>query len=93
MIILGRRVHCFTYFFWIAYKVMLGNEGHAGYEIPWTPLRILPLVSGPSFHDHHHSMNVGCYAGSCYLWDVLLGTSEHYFKGFLNEKIERAKVQ
>ena len=83
MVLLGGQVHCFTYFFWIAYKVMIGNEAHAGYEFPWSPFRVLPLVSGPSFHDHHHSNNVGNYAGSCYLWDVLLGTSDHYFKVFL----------
>ena len=40
---------------------------------------------GPSYHDHHHSHNVGNYSGSCYLWDLILGTGDHFFKQFLKE--------
>lgn len=61
----------------------MGTEAHSGYEFPWSPMRVLPFVGGPSFHDHHHSNNVGNYAGSCYLWDLMLGTSDHYWKQIL----------
>lgn len=85
-VFLGSRAHCFTFFFWIAWKVMISSEGHSGYEFPWSPMRVLPLVSGPSYHDHHHSNNVGNFAGSCYFWDLMLGTSDPYWKEYLKEK-------
>jgi len=40
-------------------------------------------VAGPSYHDHHHSKNVGNYAGSCYFWDIMLETGETYFDEML----------
>jgi len=46
-------------------------------------MRVLPFIAGPSHHDHHHSMNVGNYAGSCYLWDFALDTNVHYMDKFL----------
>lgn len=78
-IVLGGKAHVFTFFFWIWWKVLISTEGHSGYEFPWSPMRALPLVSGPSFHDHHHSHNIGNFAGSCYFWDVMLGTSSNYW--------------
>jgi len=50
----------------------MSSEGHSGYEFPWSPMRAMPLISGASFHDHHHSVNIGNFAGSCILWDVML---------------------
>jgi sterol desaturase/sphingolipid hydroxylase (fatty acid hydroxylase superfamily) len=44
---------------------------------------VIPFVSGPSYHDHHHSNNVGNFSGSCYLWDVLLDTNQEYMDDFL----------
>ena len=79
-IVLGGKAHVFTFFFWIWWKVMISTEGHSGYEFPWSPMRVLPLVSGPSFHDHHHSHNVGNFSGSCYFWDLIFGTSAHYWQ-------------
>jgi len=64
---------------------MLSTETHSGYEFPWSPTRILPMVSGPSYHDHHHSNNVGNFAGSIYFWDVMMGTSDAYFDDFLGK--------
>jgi sterol desaturase/sphingolipid hydroxylase (fatty acid hydroxylase superfamily) len=48
-------------------------------------MRVLPFVSGASYHDHHHSHNVGNYAGSCYIWDLLLGTNKEYMKQWLKK--------
>jgi len=46
-------------------------------------MRVLPLVTGPSYHDHHHSNNVGNFAGSCYLWDLIFNTNEEYMNNFI----------
>ena len=82
-LIMGDRIHCFTYFFWIAWKVLNSSEGHAGYEFPWSPMRVFPFVSGASFHDHHHSTNIGNYGSACYLWDMTMGTGDLYFDQFI----------
>lgn len=82
-VILGSRAHCFTYFCWISWKTLMITEGHAGYEFKWSPLRVMPLIAEPSYHDYHHSHNVGNYAASCYLWDVLCDTNVHYINDFL----------
>ncbi len=49
-------------------------------------MRVIPLVAEVEFHDNHHSLNVGNYAGSWYIWDVLLGTAGPYLDEFLGEK-------
>ena len=67
---------------------MTSSEGHAGYEFPWSPVRVMPFIAGPSFHDHHHSTNSGNFAGSVYILDVLFGTSDLYFDDFLKIKGE-----
>lgn len=81
-IILGSRVHCFTFFFWQAWKMMVSTEGHCGYNFPWSPTRIFLFVSDPSFHDYHHSKNVGNYCGSIYLWDHFNGSAQKYFEQY-----------
>lgn len=44
---------------------------------------MVPFVTGPSYHDHHHSHNAGNFAGSCYLWDLMLDTNVPYMNDFL----------
>ena len=86
MSLLGSQVHVFTYLFWIGWKMVIGVESHSGYEFPFSPFRVLPLFSGPNFHDYHHSHNVGTFASTCYFWDLMMGSSPDYFKYFLNRK-------
>ena len=80
---LGDQLHCFTFFYWIILKALVSSEGHSGYEFPWSPFRVLPLIMGSSFHDYHHSSNIGTYGASCYFWDLMTGTSDQFFKQFL----------
>jgi sterol desaturase/sphingolipid hydroxylase (fatty acid hydroxylase superfamily) len=84
-ILLGSRVHCFTFFFWIWIKVNIGSENHSGYDFPWSPIRVLPFVFGSNYHDHHHSDNVGNMGGSCYLWDLMLDTNVPYVDKYLKQ--------
>ena len=84
--ILGGEVHCFILFFWICWNMITSTESHCGYEFPFSPFRVMPLISGASFHDFHHSKNVGNFASNCYFWDLLMGTSSEYFNEFLGRK-------
>jgi hypothetical protein len=56
-------------------------------------MRIIPFVTGPSYHDHHHSHNIGNFAGSCYLWDLMLDTNVPYMNDFLKNWFEKSDVK
>jgi methylsterol monooxygenase/4-alpha-methyl-delta7-sterol-4alpha-methyl oxidase len=87
LLFLGSRVHCFTYFFWLFWKIHIGTENHSGYDFPWSPIRVFPFVCGASFHDHHHSVNVGNYGLSTYTWDLMFETGQPYLDDFLERKV------
>lgn len=80
------RVHIFVLFLWLIYKTFLSTEGHSGYEFPWSPTRILPFVYGSSYHDFHHSKNVGNYSASIYVFELLAGTNKTFFDRVLAEE-------
>lgn len=80
------KTHIFVFFLWQIYKVFLSTEGHSGYEFPWCPFRILPFIYGPSYHDFHHSKNVGNYSASIYVFELLAGTNNAFFDRVLGEK-------
>jgi len=80
------QLHAFSAFFWVFWKSTVSLEEHSGFQFPWSLTQIIPLTTGSSYHDHHHSNNVGNYSGSCYFWDVVLGTAEDYFKVYLKDK-------
>lgn len=83
VMMMGSHLHCFTYFFWGCLKSFLSTEGHSGYEFPWSPFRVLPLVMGSNMHDYHHSCGLGTYANTFYFYDLITCTSDEYFKKFL----------
>lgn len=80
------KTHIFVFFLWQIYKIYLSTEGHSGYEFPWSPFRILPFIYGPSYHDFHHSKNVGNYSASIYVFELLTGTNKAFFDRVLGEK-------
>lgn len=88
LLFLGSRVHCFTYFFWLFWKIHIGTENHSGYDFPWSPIRVFPFVCGASFHDHHHSVNIGNYGLSTYTWDLMFETGQPYLDDFLERKVD-----
>jgi len=49
-------------------------------------MRVLPFVMGPTYHDHHHSNNVGNFGGSCYFWDFVFDTNVIFMDNFLKVK-------
>jgi 4-alpha-methyl-delta7-sterol-4alpha-methyl oxidase len=87
--VLGGNAHCFMLIFWQVWKIFISSEGHCGFEFPFSPTRILPLVSGASYHDWHHSKNVGNFAGSVYLWDTIMGTNHVYFEQVMGKRAKK----
>jgi sterol desaturase/sphingolipid hydroxylase (fatty acid hydroxylase superfamily) len=77
---LGNRLHAFTYLMFIVHKIFVTCETHSGFDIPWTPMVLLPFSNPSTHHDFHHSNNVGTYGGFTYLWDHLTGNNLEYYK-------------
>ena len=61
-------------------RVIETTDGHGGYEIPWSPFRLLPLSGSARFHDYHHSHNLGNYGSFFSFWDTLCGTNKKYLE-------------
>lgn len=72
------KVHLITWFTWVFYRTMNTGEGHSGYNIPWTPFRIIPFSSTSTFHDFHHLKNQGNFGSFFVIWDTLLGTHRRF---------------
>ncbi len=85
-ILLGSRIHLTTLFLWISIKLLANKLGHCGYEFPWSPLYVLPFTSSVTYHEFHHSHNVGNYSNMSCFWDTLFGTNADYMKHLENEK-------
>ena len=45
-----------------------------------------------SYHDYHHSTNVGNYSGFFSFWDTICGTNQHYYKAIAKEEEEKIKT-
>ena len=75
--------HLYVLYLWIIIRNLEAADGHAGYDLPWNPLRFLPLYDGPVYHDFHHARFKGNYAGALHYVDRYFGT---YIKEYLDYK-------
>lgn len=66
--------HVLTVYIWIVYRQWEAAEGHAGYDFPYSPTRLVPLSDGATHHDYHHAKVIGNYAGFFPWNDILFGT-------------------
>jgi len=66
--------HVVTVYAWVVVRQWEAAEGHCGYHLPFSPLRLLPGHHGADFHDFHHSRLVGNYAGFLAWVDRVAGT-------------------
>ena len=62
---------------------------HSSYEFPWSPFRLIPFSAPASYHNCHHTHNVGNYATFFALWDTVFGTNRAYYK-FRDNKLKAA---
>jgi len=90
--LLGDRVHLFTYYFWLVYRLMGTYEGHSGYDLPWLPSRFLPGTNTEAYHDFHHSHNVGNFGSSFVWWDSIFGTNKHWHQ-YIKKQMDADKAK
>lgn len=78
--LLGSRMHFGAYLLWVLFRTAEGVDGHSGYEFPWSPFRLIPFSASASYHDFHHSHNVGNYSSFLTIWDIVFGDNAAYVK-------------
>ena len=66
--------HVVTIYIWIAWRQWEAAEGHAGYDFPISPTRLIPFSDGATHHDFHHAKVKGNYAGFFPWTDRMFGT-------------------
>jgi len=66
-------------------------DAHSGYEFSWSPYRLLPFSTSASYHDYHHSHNIGNYSSVFLLWDSVFKTNKHYFYYLQKKKAKEDK--
>jgi len=68
------RPHISTFWIWILWRLGETIDAHSGYDIPWSPYRILPYSTSPKRHEQHHRKTVYNYGSWFTFWDILMGT-------------------
>jgi sterol desaturase/sphingolipid hydroxylase (fatty acid hydroxylase superfamily) len=88
--ILGKNLHMATYLAWVMLRTAEGVDGHCGYEFPWSPFRLIPFSGSASYHDFHHSHNVGNYSSQLTIWDTVFGDNTAYVE-YMRAQEEKKK--
>jgi methylsterol monooxygenase/4-alpha-methyl-delta7-sterol-4alpha-methyl oxidase len=78
--ILDTKVHIATYMMWGIFRLGDSVQGHCGYDFSWSPYGLLPFTGSSSYHNFHHSKNVGNYGSLFTFWDTICGTNRSYYK-------------
>jgi sterol desaturase/sphingolipid hydroxylase (fatty acid hydroxylase superfamily) len=78
--VLGEKMHYYTYLLWALLRILESTDGHSGYEFPWNPFRILPFAASATYHDFHHSHNLGNYSSFFTIWDKIFGSNKDFYE-------------
>lgn len=76
--LLANSIHQVTISVWIVARILESIDGHSGYDLPWSPFRLLPCSASSSFHDYHHTTNIGNYGSLFSIWDTICNTNKSY---------------
>eukprot|EP00981_Chlorochromonas_danica_P005713 scaffold1172_cov180-Ochromonas_danica.AAC.40 len=72
--------HVVTLWLWIFIRIYETVDAHSGYCFAWSPFHAIPLFSGPTRHDFHHSANLGCFGSFTIFWDTIMGTDRDFLR-------------
>ena len=79
-------MHFSTAMIWTFARTWDAVDGHCGYEFPWSPFRLLTFSASATYHDFHHSHNVGNYSSTLTFWDTVFGYNFDYYSYWYNLK-------
>jgi len=82
MLLLGNRMHVFTTMIWAILRVLEIHDGHSGYEFPWSIFRLIPFGTDATYHDFHHTRNVGNYSSFMTIWDSVFNTNIDFYEKY-----------
>lgn len=84
--ILGKNMHFCTMLLWTIMRIFESMDGHCGYEFSWSPYRLIPFSSSATYHDFHHSHNLGNYSSFFSFWDTIFDSNSAYYKHLNKER-------
>jgi len=90
VVILGDKMHFMTLVIWTMIKSVEPVIVHAGYDFPWDFTKILPFSAPASFHDYHHTHNIGNFSSFFTFWDIML-SSGIFFVDYLEKRDEKKR--
>ena len=86
--LLGVGAHPLVQAAWLTLRLTQTYEVHSGYDFPDSWLCKVGMLSGGcSFHDHHHTANMGNFGAEHMDW--LFGTMDHYCRAGSEEGYRR----
>jgi len=88
-LLLGNRMHVITYVVYMIFRIVESLNAHCGYDFSWSPYGLLPGCQPSSWHNFHHSHNMGNYSGG--FWDYICGTHKPYLEYKKKLEAKRAK--
>jgi sterol desaturase/sphingolipid hydroxylase (fatty acid hydroxylase superfamily) len=78
--LLGKRMHLSTMLMYNFAREFETHDGHCGYEFSWSPYRLIPFSTSSTYHDFHHSHNIGNYSSYLTFWDTIEGNNLEFYK-------------
>jgi sterol desaturase/sphingolipid hydroxylase (fatty acid hydroxylase superfamily) len=79
--LLGKRMHFFTFLAIGTTRVIGTSVGHSGYDIEFEWTELFPFRSTTRYHDYHHEGNINAnIANSTVLFDWVLGKNAQYYR-------------
>lgn len=78
MMVLHGYLHIVTLNGFIVFRLIETNEGHCGYDFPWSPYKVFPFSTDSSYHNYHHLKNMGNYGSFFNIWDTIFRTNQDF---------------
>jgi sterol desaturase/sphingolipid hydroxylase (fatty acid hydroxylase superfamily) len=82
LFLLGSKTHFSVLIIWSLFRLIETTDDHSGYEFPWSVFRLLPFGGDATYHDFHHSKNVGNYGSFTTIWDSLFNTNKEFYEAY-----------
>ena len=79
MFLLGEKLHVFTAMCWATLRLLEIHDGHSGYEFPWSIFRLIPFGTDATYHNFHHTNNVGNYSSFMTIWDSVFDCNTDFY--------------
>ena len=93
LVILGSNLHFTTLILWTIVRGIETHDAHCGYEFPWSPFRLIPFGGDASYHDYHHTRNVGNYGTFMTIWDTVFDTNKDYYAKIAKGKEKQVQMK